>query len=70
MVTKYRALPALITVKEAARLLGICKRSVHNYISDCIISSVKIGRLRKIHTLPLLEYYRIDRDEALRVLNS
>ncbi len=41
-------MPKLITVKEAAQILGLCPGSVYNRIYSHSIASHKLGRSRRV----------------------
>lgn len=49
-------LPVLVTPKEAARLLRLSKSTLHQLLASGRISSVKIGRSRRIPLTELSSY--------------
>jgi excisionase family DNA binding protein len=44
MLDVHKTLPLTVSKRDAARLLGVSQRTVHNYISLKFIRSVRLGR--------------------------
>lgn len=59
MTTQSAATPTLLlTVEESARELRIARRRVYDLIRDGALTSVKIGKSRRISRTAIEEYVR------------
>ena len=67
---KYRTLPVLLNIEEAALIVGVSRRTINNLITSGEIRSTKIGRSRRIPTQPLLEHLGLDPNLVLDFLNN
>jgi hypothetical protein len=52
--------PLAVSVNEAAKMIGVCPRSVQNYIAENLLLSRKIGRRRVILVAALKDFLRRD----------
>lgn len=60
-MTKQPAVePLAVSVQEAARMIGVCPRSVQSYVAGKVLASRKIGRRRVIPVAALKEFLRRD----------
>jgi excisionase family DNA binding protein len=50
------AIPQLLTIVDAARLLGISRSKLYELLADGELPSVRIGRTRRISTSDLEEF--------------
>jgi|UPI00039DB686 excisionase family DNA binding protein len=55
----------LITVREAAKALGVCERTVFNYVRQGLLKAVKVGGIKKAGRvyIPKAEIERILRGD-------
>ncbi len=50
--------PAVLTVKQVAEILGVCKASVLNLIHENKLQAIKVGRLYKIPKDQIINYLK------------
>jgi hypothetical protein len=62
--------PLAVSVHEAARMIGVCPRSVQNYVASKVLTSRKIGRRRVITVAALKDFLRRDQPSPSGVKND
>ena len=50
--------PAVLTVKQVAEILGVCKASVLTLIHENTLHAIKVGRLYKIPKDQIIDYLK------------
>jgi len=50
--------PAVLTVKQVAEILGVCKASVLHLIHEKKLQAIKVGRLYKIPKDQIIDYLK------------
>ena len=59
MVENYlKEYPAVLTVKQVAEILGVCKASVLTLIHENKLHAIKVGRLYKIPKDQIIDYLK------------
>ena len=59
MIENYlKEYPAVLTVKQVAEILGVCKASVLRLIHEKKLQAIKVGRLYKIPKDQIVDYLR------------
>jgi excisionase family DNA binding protein len=53
-----------VGVAEAARMVGLSRRSIENYISSKLLNSVRCGRRRLVRIKDLEKFLSTDRPSA------
>jgi hypothetical protein len=61
-VSPDNALPLLLRIREAARELNVCERSIHNFVEQNLLEKVKLGaksvRITRSSVLKLAQHAR------------
>lgn len=59
MIENYlKEYPAVLTVKQVAEILGVCKASVLRLIHEKKLQAIKVGRLYKIPKDQIVNYLK------------
>ena len=58
IVNHLKEYPAVLTVKQVAEILGVCKASVLTLIHENKLHAIKVGRLYKIPKDQIIDYLK------------